>query len=87
MMEIQLKYEETRRKIDNLGRLVIPKSLRDRLRINTEDELDFWTFIDSDGKEYIVLSTGKAVNPRYVEAARVLEELGEPIPKVLADKL
>ena len=86
-MEILLKYEDTRRRIDNLGRVVVPKTLRDRLRISTEDELDFWTFVDSEGKEYIALSTGKAVNPRYVEAALVLKELGEPIPQALADLL
>lgn len=86
-MEIELNYEDTRRKIDNLGRLVIPKNLRNRFRIDTEDELDFWTFVDNEGKEYIALSTGKAVNPRYVEAASVLKELGEPIPKALADLL
>ena len=47
--------ENTSRKIDNLGRVSIPKSMRDRFRINPNDEVEFGVCNDG-GKVYICLS-------------------------------
>lgn len=45
------------RRIDNLGRLVIPKDVRDRLEIGAGDEIEF--FLDG---EYIALRKKTTVN-------------------------
>lgn len=78
--------ENAFRKIDSLGRVSIPKSLRARLEIKEGEEVEFFTMTE-DGKQYICLSTEKQVDPKYTNAVAVLEELGIEIPKELQDKI
>jgi AbrB family looped-hinge helix DNA binding protein len=47
---MKLQSENTSRKVDSLGRVSIPKSLRDRLMINTEDQVYFYLLEDDDGR-------------------------------------
>ena len=84
--DVNLIPENTKRKVDSLGRIVIPKSMRDRFGINTNDELEFLS-LDLDGMHYVCVTNGKTVDPKYRAAALVLEELGEGIPQALAEKL
>ena len=76
---MNLLYENQSRKIDNLGRVTIPKSIRDRLGWEQNDEVEFYTM---DGSS-VVLSKGKMRDSRYDIAAEVLGELGLEIPKEL----
>lgn len=76
---MNLLYENQSRKIDNLGRVTIPKPIRDRLGWEQNDEVEFYTM---DGTS-VVLSKGKMRDSRYDIAAEVLEELGLEIPKEL----
>ena len=76
---MNLLYENQSRKIDNLGRVTIPKPIRDRLRWEQNDEIEFYTM---DGAS-VVLSKGKMRDSRYDIAAEVLGELGLEIPKEL----
>lgn len=62
--------ENTTRKVDSLGRLSIPKSMRDRFNINQNDEIEFGTFNDG-GKVYICLSKKDNVS----EAEALVERL------------
>ena len=39
----KLQPENTSRKLDSLGRVVIPKALRDKYGINENDEIYFYT--------------------------------------------
>ena len=78
--------ENATRKLDNLGRIVIPKGLRDRLGIADGEELEFFTLY-LDHKNYICLTNNQEENPKYQTAALVLEELGLDIPQELLDKL
>ena len=76
---MNLLYENQSRKIDNLGRVTIPKPIRDRLGWEQNDEIEFYTM---DGTS-VVLSKGKMRDSRYDIAAEVLGELGLEIPKEL----
>ena len=83
---MRLRAENTTRKIDHLGRITIPKSLRDRMNIRTDDDLEMFVLEGDDGREYICLSPGVEDNAKYKLAAAVLDELGFNIPDILADK-
>lgn len=85
---MDVKTENTSRKIDALGRISVPSGLRNRYGIEAGDELEFGT-IDDDGREFIVMCKKDAVEnvKRYKEAASVLQELGCFIPQELFDKL
>lgn len=76
---MKLQCENQNRKIDNLGRVTIPKSMRDRLGWAQNDEVEFYTM---DGT-FIVLSKGKMRDSRYDVAIELLEELGLDIPEKL----
>ena len=76
---MNLLYENQSRKIDNLGRVTIPKPIRDRLGWEQDDEVEVYTM---DGAS-VVLSKGKMRDSRYDIAAEVLGELGLEIPKEL----
>lgn len=76
---MRLQCENQSRKIDNLGRVTIPKSMRDRLGWAQNDEVEFYTM---DGT-FIVLSKGKMRDSRYDVAIELLEELGLDIPEKL----
>ena len=58
---MNLLYENQSRKIDNLGRVTIPKPIRDRLGWEQNDEIEFYTM---DGAS-VVLSKGKMRDSRY----------------------
>lgn len=83
---MNLIEENCTRKVDALGRIVIPNYLRSKYGINVGDELSFYTF-DRDGKRYIALGCDKEIDPKYGIAAAVLEELGEELPESLLNKL
>jgi AbrB family looped-hinge helix DNA binding protein len=84
---MRLQSENTTRKVDSLGRVSIPKSLRDRLMINTEDTVHFYLLEDDDGRQYVCFSNKEDVNPRYQLAAEVLAELGLEVPDEILGKL
>lgn len=80
--------ENVVKKVDSLGRVTLPKGLRDRFNINTNDELEILTLDLESGESYVCLR--KPVNNnglRYAEAKKVLEELGLDIPEELEEKI
>ncbi len=82
----KLQPENTSRKLDSLGRVVIPKNLRDKYGINENDEIYFYTMTEN-GQSFIALTNGKTVDPKYMIAANVLEELGVEAPQQLLDMI
>jgi len=44
-----LTKENTTRKIDSLGRVSIPKGMRDRFGLNVNDEVEFFALNTDDG--------------------------------------
>ena len=80
---MELIRENTTRKVDSLGRVSIPKSMRDRLEINTNDEVEFYLLQTDDGEQYVCLPNHLAGYNKYEMAAKVLNELGLEIPEEL----
>ena len=83
---MELKKENTTRKIDALGRIIIPKSIRDRFELNTNDEVEFYT-LETDNTVYVCFTNHKIVKNEYAAAAKTLEALGVEIPEELAKRL
>lgn len=83
---MRIRPENTTRKIDTLGRVTIPKGLRDRMGIKVNDDMELFT-MEHEGKEYICLSAVETVPFKYLMAAQVLEELGVEMPDALATQL
>lgn len=77
-----LKPENTTRKIDSLGRITLPKGLRDRMFLATDDEVELFT-MEQDGREFICMTKVTNVDPKYLLAKSVLEELGFNCPDEL----
>lgn len=77
--------ENTTRKVDSLGRISIPKGMRDRFNINPNDEIEFSTCYTGD-MTYICLSKKNDVNKAEIIAAE-LDALGIEIPDKLMEML
>ena len=84
---MELVKENTTRKVDSLGRVSIPKGMRDRLEIAVNDEVEFYLLSDDVGEQYVCLTNHKPGANKYENAAKVLTELGIDIPKELEEKL
>lgn len=83
---MELIKENTTRKVDSLGRVSIPKGMRDRMLIKEGDELEFYTLRDGE-VNYVVLGKSGMVDLKYLRAAEVLDELGIEVPEALMEKL
>ena len=83
---MRIRPENTTRKIDALGRVTIPKGMRDRMGIRENDDMELFT-MESGGREYICLASTQAMQDRYKLAASLLEELNIAIPADLAMKI
>lgn len=84
---MKLQSENTSRKVDSLGRVSIPKSLRDRLVINPEDMVNFYLLEDDEGRQYVCFTNKAEVNPRFQIAAEVLTGLGLEVPNEVLERL
>ena len=84
---MELRKENTNRKIDSLGRVSIPKSMRERLEIAEGDEMEFYVLVDECGDQYVAMTNHKSGANKYAIAVQVLEELGLDVPEVLEKQL
>lgn len=81
---MELTKENTTRKIDSLGRISIPKSVRSRMNIEEGQEMQFYMLRDDAGTQYVCMRPdGDEVDPKYVIAYQVLEDLGVEVPEEL----
>jgi AbrB family looped-hinge helix DNA binding protein len=85
---MRLRPENVSKKVDSLGRVTLPKGLRDRLEITEDTELALFT-AEYEGKDVICLmkSMGDDEKARYYTAIEVLKELNLPISTVLEEKI
>lgn len=83
--QMELIKENTFRKVDSLGRVSIPKGMRDRLGINEGEEVEFYLLNTDAGEQFVCLTNHKA--NRYETAVKTLLELGLEIPEELEKKV
>ena len=80
---MELINENTTRRIDSLGRIGVPKGIRNRMRLEVNQEMEFFTLRD-DGREYIVFAPVQREDnedEKYALVADLLSELGIDIPE------
>ena len=80
--------EKASRKVDSLGRISIPKSLRDRFEINPNDEMDFSVCYDDD-RVYICMRKHVDVSKAEILASELIslgvKKLPEELEKMLGE--
>lgn len=82
-----LKPENVIKTVDHLGRITLPKGLRDRMYINSENnELEIFTMEIND-KMYICLASPDTIDNRLYAAAEIFKELNVPLPKEFQEKI
>lgn len=70
-MDKWMRENETRR-VDNLGRVTIPKGMRNRYEWKEGTVLDTYSFIDENGKLFVIF--GKCEDPVILAAEREKDE-------------
>jgi len=80
---MKLYKENATRKVDTLGRVSIPKGMRDRLGIKELDEVEFYMLENDDGEQYVALTNHVGGRNKYADAVDVLVELGLDVPEDL----
>lgn len=82
-----LRPENVIKKIDDLGRITLPKGLRDRMYLNSDNnELEIFT-MEVDGKMYICLASPDTIDNRLYAAAEIFKELSVPLPEAFQEKI
>lgn len=82
-----LRPENVTKTIDPLGRITLPKSLRDRMYLNSDNnELEIFT-MEIDGRMFICLSSPETIDNRLYAAAEIFKELDVPLPKEFQAKI
>lgn len=79
--------ENASRKLDSLGRISIPKAMRQRLNVADMSELDFYTIEDENGHSYIAMALPREekLKKMRAEAIALLTELGVAVPAELRE--
>lgn len=72
--------ENTTRKIDSLGRITLPKGLRDRMFLSENAELELFT-ANIDGRQCICLASPVSEEAEIQKAIDFLAEKGYSIEK------
>ncbi len=87
---MELINENTTRKVDALGRVSLPKGMRNRLRLEANDELEFYTLRDN-GKDYICCakpsSPEEQRKTKLKNVVALLEELKLAVPDTVLAEL
>lgn len=87
MMTINLRPENVKKSLDSLGRITLPKGLRDRMYL-TEDnnELEIFTMETPDGRMFICLAPPEAAAGEEKAAIEWLENRGYKVTKEAANE-
>lgn len=73
------------RKIDNMGRIGIPKSIRDRYGAASGKEYEIALFTDEQGDDWLCLKLGKDITE--IEKARRAMEYLKTVPQSVLDEI
>lgn len=55
---MRIERENVTRKIDSLGRVSIPKALRDKYYLEAGNSVNFYVIEDDDGNQYVSIKIG-----------------------------
>ena len=80
----QLVPENVTRKLDNLGRITLPKGLRDRMYLNDNTELEIFT-ANVDGRNCIVLATPETEASKLLLAQQLFQECDIKLPNEIIE--
>lgn len=86
---MDLMRENTSRKVDALGRISIPKGMRDRLEIDTNEELEFFT-MRFENDTYICMrkpSNENVLKAKYEKIASLMNEVGLEVPEEVLSQI
>ena len=72
---INFEPTEYSRKLDTVGRLVIPSKLRKEMRLELGEEYPFYTGVDEHGQSWLCIAC-RGVETEVDKAKRILEENG-----------
>ena len=82
-----LRPENVIKTVDSLGRITLPKGLRDRMYINSENnELEIFLFF-LDDRMYICLTSLDTIDSRLYAAPEIFKELDVPLPEEFQEKI
>ena len=86
--QVKIHNEGSIHQVDSLGRLVFPKSLRQKYGIAPGDRMEFYT-IEYNGEVYVGVRVSKRYGNKteYLRAKEVLYDLGIEIPQKLTDAI
>ena len=81
----QLIPENVTRKLDDLGRITLPKGLRDRMYHNNPNvELEIFTAV-IDGRNCICLASPVDTTTKVLAAVEIFKECGVPITEEMTE--
>lgn len=87
---MEMINENTFRKMDGLGRIGIPKGIRNRMRLEVNQEMEFFTMRGEDGRDYVCFTPadrGDTLEEKYALVADLLSELGVDIPEEVLEHI
>lgn len=87
---IEFIAENTTRKIDSLGRIGVPKGIRNRMRLDVNQEMEFYTLRAEDGREFVAfcpVESERNDEEKYIMVADLLTELGIDIPREVLEHI
>ena len=87
-MKPEIIAENTTRKIDGLGRIGVPKGIRNRLWLDINQEMDFFTMRGEDGKDYVLFTPVVELSEaeKYERVVELMQSLDLEVPEEFLKK-
>lgn len=62
--------------MDSMGRIVIPRKLREKMGLDVGQEYSFFTYQDDEGRNFICIESPSVTEQTLEEARRLVEKFG-----------
>ena len=85
---MEIIAENTTRKIDSLGRIGVPKGIRNRFCLDINQEMDFFTMRGDDGKNYVLFTPVEVLSEaeKYERVVELMQKLELEVPEEFLKK-